>query len=152
MKINLINEEYGKKFQEHFLEQYKIITKSAEDVTDKRHNVNKYYLGVNSFLLTLAGYLASINLEVVPLIIASIGFITSIIWHRHILSFKSLNSAKFKVILEIEKNLPARIYNVENEYLKKNYYKLTSIETWIPFIFGLLYALIIFIIILISYL
>lgn len=142
---NLINKKYGKKFNERLLEQYKIITASADKITDKRHNTNKFYLGINSFLFTAAAYLTTLDFTIVPLLISGIGIIISIVWHKNIESYRSLNSAKFKVIHEIEEYMPARIYQKEDEYLKRNYYKLTSVEKWIPFIFGILYVIIILI-------
>lgn len=146
MKIELINKKHGKKFQEHLLEQYKLITKSAESITDKRQNVNRYYLAINSFLFTAAAYLTSIKLNLIPFVIALIGFLISSVWFQNIESFKKLNSAKFKVIHEIENYLPAKIYQKEDEYLKKNYYKLTSVEKYIPYIFAVLYAFIMLVI------
>lgn len=142
MRKELINRKYGNSFNEHLLEQYKIITASADKITDKRHNTNKFYLGINSFLFTAAAYLTSLKFNIVPLLISGIGLIISIVWHKNIESYKSLNSAKFKVIHELEEHLPAKIYQKEEEYLKKNYYKLTSVEKWIPFIFGILYSII----------
>jgi hypothetical protein len=143
MKKELINKKYGNSFNEHLLDQYKIITASADKITDKRHNTNKFYLGINSFLFTVAAYLTSLEFGVVPLLISGIGFIISIVWNKNIESYKQLNSAKFKVIHELEEHLPARIYQKEDEYLKRNYYKLTSVEKWIPFIFSILYGIII---------
>ncbi|MCF7860884.1 hypothetical protein K9M79_01470 [Candidatus Woesearchaeota archaeon] len=146
MKIDLIKKKSGKEFDRILFEQYKIITTSADKITDKRHNTNKFYLGINSFLFTVSAYLTTINRTIIPLLISIVGFIISIVWNKNIESYKSLNSAKFRVIHELEQHLPANIYKKEDEYLKKNYYKLTSIEKWIPFIFALLYATIIIII------
>lgn len=146
MKKELINKKYGNSFNEHLLEQYKIITASADKITDKRHNTNKFYLGINSFLFTAAAYLTTLEFNTIPLLISGIGFIISIVWHKNIESYKSLNSSKFRVIHELEEHLPAKIYQKEDEYLKRNYYKLTSVEKWIPFIFSILYAIIIIIV------
>lgn len=148
MKKELINKKYGNKFNEHLLEQYKIITASADKITDKRHNTNKFYLGINSFLFTAAAYLTTLEFGTIPLLISAMGFMVAIVWHKNIESYRSLNSAKFKVIHKLEEHLPAKIYQKEDEYLKRNYYKLTSIEKLIPIVFALLYSVIILLIIL----
>lgn len=149
-QISLINKGYNKRELQLLLEQYKLMSESADRITDKRQNTNRFYLGINSFILAVASYLATIKINLIPLLILGIGLTISIIWKSNINSYKALNAAKFKVIHELEGYLPANIYKKEDEYLKGGYYKLTSIEKWVPFIFGIAYALII-IIVLISY-
>lgn len=142
-KIQLINNHYSRKDTSILLEQYKIITASADKITDKRQNANKFYLGINSFIFAVSGYFTTTKISIVPLLISTIGFLISIVWHQNINSFKRLNSAKFKVIHEMESHLPANVYRKEDEYLQKGYYKLTSVEKWVPLIFGVSYALVI---------
>jgi len=143
MSVKLINKKYGGSFKEHLLDQYKLLAESADKITERRQNTNKFYLGINSLFLGFSGYLTAIDNNIVIVLIALIGFLISIVWNQNINSFKKLNSAKFKVIHELEKQLPASIYTKENEYLKKSYYKLTSIEKWIPKIFAIIYLIII---------
>jgi hypothetical protein len=146
MAINLINKGYKKEDRPILLEQYRLISESADKITDKRQNTNNFYLAVNSFILAIAGYFANIQLNLMPLFIALIGLCISIVWRINITSFKNLNSAKFKIIHELENYLPANIYKKEDQYLKKNYYNLTSVEKWVPIIFGIIYLIIIAII------
>lgn len=141
----LLNKKYERD-RISMLEQYKIICESADKVTEKRQNTNNFYLAVNTFLVGFAGYLATIELKIVPVMISIIGVIVSIVWHKNIDSFKKLNSAKFRVIHAIEEYLPLKVYKKEDEYLK-GYYKLTSCEKYIPLIFGIIYTAIITIII-----
>ena len=144
-KVNLINKPYNKKELPILLEQYKLISESADKITDKRQSTNNFYLGVNSFILAVASYLAVSKVNTVSILISVSGLLVSIVWLKNINSFKQLNSAKFKVIHELEEFLPARIYQKEDEYLQKGYYKLTAVEKWIPIIFGVLYVIIILI-------
>lgn len=136
--VILFNKSY-KKENPVLLEQYKIISESADKITDKRQNTNNFYLAVNSFLFAISGYLATIKLMKITVLISLIGILISSIWFKNIKSFKNLNVAKFKVIHELEEHLPARIYKKEHEYLKSGYYNLTSIESFIPITFGVLY-------------
>lgn len=144
-KVNLINKSNNKKELPVLLEQYKLISESADKITDKRQSTNNFYLGVNSFILAVASYLAVSKVNTVSILISVSGLLVSIVWLKNINSFKQLNSAKFKVIHELEEYLPARIYQKEDEYLQKGYYKLTAVEKWIPVIFGVLYVIIILI-------
>ncbi len=124
-------------------EQYKLICECADRVTDKRQNMNNFYLTVNSLALAIAGYL-SVNriYDQVSTIIGIIGVIICIVWWKNINSYKNLNTAKFKVIHELEKYLPAKIYAKEDQYLTEGYYHLTSSEKTVPVVFGILYALV----------
>ncbi len=140
----LINEKYTKKDLPILLEQYKLICDGADKITERRQNSNKFYLGVNSFLFVVAGYVVSLKSNLIPVLISFVGLMVSFCWWRNINSFKQLNAAKFKVIHALEEYLPARIYKKEDEYLSKGYYKLTTVEKKIPFIFCLLYFVIIF--------
>lgn len=151
MTIKLINKKCGSRSKEYLLEQYKIISASADKITDKRQSANKFYLSVNSFILAVAAYFAYLELNLIPLLISCLGILISVIWRENIKSFKKLNSAKFKVIHELEEHLPAKVYQKEDEYcVKEGYYKLTSIEQAVPFIFGILYVAIL-VFVLLSY-
>ena len=141
-KVNLINKKHLKN-TDALIKQYSLICESADRITDKRQNTNNYFLTVNSFIFVASGYILAVGKQITPLLISFIGLVISSIWIKNINSYKKLNSAKFKVIHELESNLPANIYKMENEYLKKGYYKLTSIEKNIPIIFGVLYFIMI---------
>ena len=140
---SLINRNYKKGDLPILLEQYKRIVESAERITEKRQNTNNFYLAVNSFILAVASYLTALKSNLIPIFISAIGLLISLVWLKNIGSFKSLNSAKFKVIHELEEYLPARIYKKEDQYLQKKYYKLTSVEKFVPIIFGVIYLVMI---------
>jgi hypothetical protein len=59
-------------------------------------------------------------------------------------NYRKLNSGKFKVIHEIEKELPLNLFEYEWEKLGKGndpklYKKLSNVEKIIPYIFGCLF-------------
>jgi hypothetical protein len=75
--------------------------------------------------------------------IAGVGM--CIIWRGLIISYKSLNTAKFAVILDMEKALPTAPYSNEWKQIKqaksgRNYISLSDYESFIPFAFGILYV------------
>jgi len=46
-------QEYGEKYQDHLLEQYKLYVQTSQQVSEKRQNSNNYLLTLNSSLVTL---------------------------------------------------------------------------------------------------
>ncbi len=80
-------------------------------------------------------------------LIAVAGLVLSCLWYRLILSYKQLNSGKFKVVHEIESMLPVRPYAAEwtalGQGYKPNQYKpFTDIELLIPRIFFCIHVIV----------
>lgn len=145
------SDKYGDKYVEHLLEQYKIYLDSTEKISDRRQKANEFFLGLNTALVTLLGFIAiktdqaQINLI---LSLASIAGITmSYLWYRIIFSYKGLNGGKFQVVHAIESRLPLALYDTEWEMLgrgekKELYWPFTHIELFVPKIFIGIYAII----------
>jgi hypothetical protein len=114
-------EQYGSadKYRDHLLEQYKAYSESAQKNSDRRNTANVYFLTINTALITILGYLQvkqAANVEIAAyVLIALAGIVISFMWYRLIRSYKDLNTAKFKVIHEIEKQLPIRPFGAEWE-------------------------------------
>jgi hypothetical protein len=142
----LTKKEYGNDFQKHLLEQYKLYVGTSLEITSKRLEANKFYLTLSSIVFGFASYLTMLNQYAVILLLSVVGILISIMWKESILAYRLLNSAKFKVIYELEKHLPACVFKCEKEHYSKKYRGLTSVEKWCPVIFILLYASIIFLI------
>lgn len=143
VELNLIKKKYGKDFKNHLLEQYKLYVETSLDISSKRLETNKFYLALNSAVFGLTGYLTTLNNNLVIFLFSIIGILISIVWYLNIFSYKELNSAKFKVIHELEKHLPASLFKSEEECYLNKYHNLTSIEKFVPAIFGILYFVII---------
>ena len=147
------SDKYGDKYIEHLLEQYKIYINSAEKISDRRQKANEFFLGLNTALVALLGFFTTKTLQneiTGMLILASLAGITMCyLWYRMILSYKGLNSGKFKVIHAIEARLPLALYDTEWEALgrgedKKIYWPFTHIEEKVPWIFIVIYLTILF--------
>jgi hypothetical protein len=108
-------------------------------------------LSVNSAIVALYGYLAADKLSVpVPQkgvwlwAIPAAGAIVSVAWTVLLTSYRQLNRAKFGVLQEMEKDLPAQPFARERaRYSRDRRRSLSQIETAIPLCFLLLYAAII---------
>lgn len=140
--------EYGPEYRAHLMDQYKLYVQMSDRVSERRTEANRYLLTVNAFLITLYGLSTSsasiekgIWLYVVPLA----GIAVCLTWLATIKSHRDLNTAKFKVIHELEQGLPAALYYREwvlAEEGKGSAYKpISHIEEVIPWVFAALYAL-----------
>lgn len=141
------------KKSEHILEQYKMYVESAEKVSDRRSNLNTFYLSLTTTIAGIIGYLktnTTNNSEYLIIGLSISGILICFYWVNLLENYRKLNSGKFKVIHEIEKELPLNLYEYEWEKLGKGndpklYKKLSNVEKVIPFIFGLLFLLVVII-------
>ena len=106
--IRHTKESYGESFKADLFEQYKLYVESAEKISERRVSANNYLLTVNAFLVTLYGLLAASRYEGYwTLLVPVAGSLVSLTWHRIITSYRDLNSVKFKVIHDLEQQMPA---------------------------------------------
>lgn len=153
-------DEYGPNYQVHLLEQYKLYVEMTDRISQRRDQSNRFYsailtglLAVISVVAKLSDWQASDNLlSVVLIAVALAGLVVCSIWFINIRSYKQLNSGKFKVVHDIEDQLPFPCYKKEWEYLRpqtgsKKYFQLTRIEQFIPialsipYLFLMIYAI-----------
>ena len=78
-------------------------------------------------------------------VVAIAGVILCFTWYRLVRSYRDLNTAKFKVIHEIERRLPLSPYDAEWEAVgggddSKLYLPFTHVEKFIPWIFMALHG------------
>ena len=79
-----------------------------------------------------------------------LGLVLCYNWRRLVGSYGQLNAAKMKVISALEKNLPFNIYDIEwkvqtDRLGKHRYVSFTRIEKLIPFLFSVIYVIILII-------
>ncbi|WP_394866495.1 RipA family octameric membrane protein [Paraclostridium bifermentans] len=138
--------EYGDLYKEHKFRQYEMFITSASEISKNRMNANKFFMTINSFLLTAFGLFIE-KLSWATWILPVLGIIISIVWFSTIKNYSTLNSAKFTVINDIEEELPVEPYKKEWEIIKDNskYKTLSKVEQKIPFSFGSIFAILILI-------
>ncbi len=143
--------KYTDRFVDHYLEQYRIYLTVFNQISDRRHKSNEFFLGLNTAIMAILGYIETKEVPhslLVFTLVPIIGIGICFAWYQIIRSFKMLNRAKFKVIHGMERKLPARLFETEWELLgrgkdRRKYYSLSSIEKTIPVIFIVLYIVII---------
>lgn len=142
-------EEYGEKYHEHLLEQYKLYVEMADKVSERRQSANNYLLTVNSILVSLFGVLSTFGSiagqHIWRYFLPLAGLLVSITWATLIRSYRQLNSGKFEVIHRLESQLPAALYDTEWKILEEGngeqYLPFTHVEQFVPWIFAGLYVL-----------
>lgn len=129
---------------EHIIEQYKIFVEMADRVSQRRITSNTFFLTLNTLIMTAfaIAYDRGVTLtNSVTLIIPAIAVIVlCVIWARVIRSYHQLNSVKYRIIAEYERQLPSRPYDYEWQLLQEDRYKtFTGLEERIPYLFAILY-------------
>ncbi len=133
-------------------EQYKLYVEMADRVSARRLTANSFFVSINTAVLAIAGYIkfacGEPTLRQYYWIIAIAGIVISYAWYRHIRSYRDLNTAKFKVVHEIEKMLPLKPYDAEWEAVgrganPKLYKPVSHIEIGVPWMFIVINALVI---------
>lgn len=140
---------YGAEFENHLLDQYKLYVEMADRVSARRMLANSFFVGAHTtltivFTIIIKEDVLKPTLLIVPPFLVLI--LLCYVWERVVLSYKQLNSGKYKVIGLLEQMLPVAPYDYEWIALgkgkdKKLYQPLTTVEKWVPRCFGLLYIL-----------
>lgn len=143
--------EYGDKFHNHLLEQYKLYVEMADRISIRRAQTNRFYVSLLSGLLALLSIVVQKSIvtdfqKVVFPAVAILGLALCFLWYVNIRSYRQLNTGKFKVIHEIEQHLPFPCYDREWEILgqgkeSKKYLQLTRVEQYVPYILAIPYLL-----------
>lgn len=133
------------------LEQYKLYVEMADRVSARRVETNRFYISLLTALLALLSIVIERNILptlqfAILLIVALLGLVLCYVWIINIRSYRQLNSGKFKVIHEMEQQLPFACYDREWEILAKGadkhkYTRLSRIEQYVPVLLAIPYLL-----------
>ncbi len=148
--LGISQDTYGERYFDHILEIYKLYVDMADRISARRQTANSFFLTINSAIIALIGYVNLVSNQksttfLFYALVAIAGTILSYLWYRIILSYKQLNSGKFKVIHAMESMLPLRPYDAEWVALGKGknptlYKPFTHIETLVPWVFLAIHA------------
>lgn len=138
-------EDYGEKYHDHLLDQYKLFVETSQHVSDRRQNANNYLLTLTSSLVLLyITFLSTFGHHWWNVFIPLTGVVVCFIWYSLVCSYKDLNAAKFVVIHELEEQLPASLFKYEwyvcGKGKKIGYVPLTHLERGIPVAFAVLFV------------
>ena len=151
-------EEYGEKYADHFLEQYKLYVEMVDRVSQRREQSNRFYVSLVAATVALLVILARFEVAdgtwpVVFLISGLFGAALSAVWFVNIISYRQLNAAKYEVINKMyevinkmEEKLPVAGYCDEWALLRSRNRLvgsrgLSGIEQFVPVIFFVLFLM-----------
>ena len=126
-------------YKQHLFDQYKLYVDSAEKNSDRRRDINTFFLTLMTFISGLTGYFLGKNINYDKFIIIGIltpAIMSCVYWYRILDSHKKLSSAKFYIINKIEKKLPLAVFTKEWSFLNEQKYSgQTYYEKLIPITF-----------------
>lgn len=147
--------DYGPKYNEDLMEQYKLYAETTDKISDRRSTANTFFLTANTLLVSVFGAIVgkdaslSINsMNIWFLLFALSGLAFSLTWFYMVESYSQANAIKFGILHEIERNLPLALYKAEYIAVIKGLYPyrpLTSIEKVAPLTFSAMYMIILLI-------
>lgn len=125
-------------------EQYKLAVEMADRISARREGANKIFLSANSIIFAFIA--TKTDFAIIHIFISIFGVLLCMVWASIIKNYRSLNSAKYAVINEMEELLPWKVYKDEWNKLKngtdrKVYAKLTVVEKQLPWLFLGFYVL-----------
>jgi hypothetical protein len=140
----------GADYHKFLIEQYKVYVDTTNKVSDRRGSAHTLLLTVNTSLITVYGLVLAKDMPLAAAhgpwtwLVPVAGLLVSLTWFLLIRSYRELNSAKFKVVNEVERRLPAQLFDLEWQYLERGetirYTPLTHMEQYVPFAFGFFYV------------
>ena len=142
--------EYGASYRDHALEIYKTYLEMTDRISERREKANSFFLAVNTALIALlakdAFGASAVAPRVLEVLVPVTGGVLCYLWYRIIRSYRDLNSAKFKVIHAIERQLPLRPYDAEWQSVERGknprlYLPFTHVEIVVPWLFMTFHAL-----------
>ena len=135
--------ESNNKNNKNNLELYKLHVEMADRVSHRRGIANNLFIAIHTSIILVSGLAIKYfeQFKIPLLIVMALGIALALIWKELILSYKKLNSAKFKVINKIEEDhFSIQPYVDEYEYYKKDKRKdFSIIEKRIPIVLVTVY-------------
>ena len=135
------------KYRDHVLEQYRIYIEMADRISARRSTANTFFLTLNTLVVATLSACEEKFSRLSFAVACMAAIVLWYVWKRLIESYRQLNTAKYTVVGELEKKLPASPYwSAEWSALgegkdPKKYKPLTAVETWVPVVFLCLYLL-----------
>ena len=143
------SDKYGDDYQAHVLEMWKVYLGMADNISDRRERANAFFITLHTGAIAVIGFLVEKQMytwAATVSLLAGVPF--SFLWYRLIRSYRDLNTAKFKVVHEVEKLLPLKLFDGEWEAVgrgedPKRYLPFTHIEIYVPVVLLVLHILIV---------
>jgi|SRR5438034_4399838 len=132
------------------MDQYRLYVEMSDRISARRALSNTFFLAANTFLVSVISVLSrfllqqSIFLTIISILVLAGPIAFCLTWRVLLSSYQQLNAAKFEVISEMERRLPASPFDYEWNKLgrgknSETYRPLTNLERTVPLIFVAMY-------------
>ena len=132
------------------LEIYKLHAELADRVSQRREGANRLYVSLLAAMVTFLAVSIRFGVGNLPVGVmlgsaGVFGALLSLSWFFVLRSYRQLNSGKFRALHELETKLAYPFFTTEWKLLaegqeRKRYWKLTVVETGLPWIFFALFV------------
>jgi hypothetical protein len=142
-------DDYGDNYHDHVLEMWKMYVGQADQVGDRREKLNAFFVTLHTGVLTVVGFLFERQeFSAIALMAGFAGVPFAYLWYRMLRSSSDLNDAKIRIVHEVEKLLPFRLYAGEWDILGRGkdddiYRPFTDIELKVPWVLFAVHMLIV---------
>ena len=132
-----------------YLDLYKLAVEMADRLSARRGIANSFFLTVNTAVVALVGS------QDARWVLGAAGIVFSAAWWALLTSYRDLSTAKFEVILDMERRLPVSVYGDEWDRLRTRrastprrwhrmsvitFREIGGIERIVPWLFALIYV------------
>lgn len=141
--------ESSEKYRSAIMDQYKIYVEMTDRISARRSATNTFFLLLNTGVFATIWSFAKSpepSKHAAFALASAMLVLQCVAWHLLLRSYRQLVSAKFRVIAALEERLPASPW-FRAEWTavgagrdKPKYWPVTSLEQWVPTVFGIAYA------------
>jgi len=128
------------------MDQYKLYVEMTDRISQRRMIANSYFLSLNSAILGFIGYLMTKEMIGYLSLLAVAGIMLTALWYSIILSYRTLNRVKWRVVHQIEIQLPIQPYHAEWKIMQTEadlkYHPISHVEAAVPWVFLFLYLIV----------
>lgn len=132
-------------YQKNIFDQYIMFAEIADRVTERRNQMNAFFITINVVLVTIIGFFyeqeVGFSRKPFTFLVLLAALALCVLWSSMLISYRKLSKSKYRIITEeYEPKLPSKPFTSEWQLCKQ--YKrpeFTLIEFFIPYIFGLIY-------------
>lgn len=112
----------------------------ANGVSQRRDTMNNLFVTLNIAVIAAVSWMWDVK----TVFLCAAGLVICVVWLLYINNFKRLNTAKFRVIYDLEERLGVTPFKDEWDILKKTkrYLEGTKLERILPIAFALGYAVV----------
>ncbi len=112
----------------------------SNSVSQRRDSMNNLFVTLNIAVIAAISWMWDIKTA----FLCAAGLVVCVVWLLYIINFKRLNSAKFKVIYELEQKMGTSPFKDEWDILQntKRYINGTTLERILPIAFALGYIIV----------